>query len=125
MTTDLDPLSQLQVEQDIQDLSRRLTFLTQHVGVAMRDAAQAEVDFKLAEARKWLELVGHGDLRVAEKEATVIEACADQYAAWKIAEAVAKADREAGLNLRSQLAALQTIAANQRAAIDYSHGRGG
>jgi hypothetical protein len=122
--TDLEPLSQLEVESEIRRLSGQLTFLTQHMGTVAREAAQADVDYKRAHAKTILSLIGH-EGTVAQHEAKAVEACADEMARAKIADAVWKADREQALNLRAQLAALQTLAANQRVAIDYSHGRGG
>jgi hypothetical protein len=121
---DLNPLSQHEVEAEIRRLSERLSFLTQHVTVAARDAARADVDHKLKHARKLLDLRGH-EGTVGEKEAAVLVECADEFEAAKIAEAVYKADQEAGRNLRAQLDALRTIAANIRDQVYHPKGVGG
>jgi chromosome segregation ATPase len=121
---DLNPLSQHEVETEIRRLSDRLTFLTQHQATIAREAAQADVDYKLKHARTLLELRGHGGT-VGEKEAQVLQICSQEYENAKIAEAVWKADQEAGRNLRSQLDALRTIAANIRDQVYHAVGRGG
>jgi len=122
--TDLDPLSQDQVEREILRLSGELTRQTIMVRTSAQQAAQGDVDHKRATAMAWLERVGR-EGTVPEKEAAVTVACIAEYREWKLADAVFRADREKGQNLRSQLDALRTIAANQRAAIDYSRGTGG
>ena len=124
--TDLDPLSQLQVEDEIRRLSRTLTDITEDVAEAATNEARTEVAYKLAHARKLLDLV-HRQFKgtVAEKEATCLTECAGEFEAMKIAEAIYKACRESGQNVRAQLGALQTIAANVRQSVAYSQGRGG
>jgi hypothetical protein len=122
--TDLNPLSQLEVEAEIRRLSGRLEFLTQHMASAARQAAQADVDYKLKQARALIDKIGHGGT-VGEKEAAVLAECAEEFERWKLEEAVLKADQEAGRNLRAQLDALRTIAANIRPQVAHPSGVGG
>jgi chromosome segregation ATPase len=121
---DLNPLSQLEVESEIRRLSDRLTELTTAQADHAQEAAQADVTLKLKQARAWLDLRGHGGLK-DEKEAQVLEQTALFYQAAKLADAVLKADHEAGRNLRAQLDALRTLAANIRDQVHYATGRGG
>lgn len=121
--SDLDPLSQIQVEDEIRRLSNELTKATSFNAQAAERAAQADVDYKLARARALIDLRGKGGT-VPEKEATVLASVATQFENAKLAEAIYEASKEKGRNLRTQLDALRTIAANIRAAIDYTQGRG-
>lgn len=115
----LDPMSQARVEDEIRRLSRQLTAVTEEVAHAGTQAATTDVDYKLAYARKMLELRGETGT-VAVKDAMALDACASQYEAMRIAEAVYKALQEKGRNLRSQLDALRTIAANVRSVVSHS-----
>jgi hypothetical protein len=121
---DLNPLAQAQVEREIMKLSGVLTQITEEVAHAATQAATTDVDYKLAYARKQIELRGETGT-VALKDAMTLDACASQFEAMKIAEAVYKALQEKGRNVRSQLDALRSINANTRAAITYAHGEGG
>jgi hypothetical protein len=111
--TDLNPLSQLEVESEIRRLSDRLTRLTEKQATHAQEAAQADVDLKFKQAKVWLDLRGRGGT-VAEKEAAVLTETSLYYEKAKLADAVLKADHEAGRNLRAQLDALRTLAANIR-----------
>lgn len=121
---DVNPLSQMQVEREIMRLSSRLSTITTTVAEVAEREAKAEVAYKRAHAFQWLELRGH-DGTVPEKEAMAFAACAAEYEEMKISEALHKASMEAGRNVRAQLDALRSIAANVRAAVDYASGRGG
>lgn len=121
---DVSPLSQMEVEREIMRLSSRLSAITTQVARYSTREAKAEVAYKRAHSLKWLELRGH-DGTVPEKEAMAFAACAAEYEEMKVSEALHKATMEAGRNVRAQLDALRSIAANVRAAVDYASGRGG
>ena len=122
--SDLEPLSQQQVEDEISRLSGQLTTNTVDNREAAMQAAKADVAYKLAMARGWIRERGHKGT-VAEKEADILLSCEREFEDHKLTEAVYKATQEKGRNLRAQLDALRTVNANIRASIDYSHGRGG
>lgn len=120
----VNPLAQAEVEEQIMRLSHRLSQITQEVADAAVSQAKAEAAYKRLAARAWLDLRGHKGT-VPEKEAEVMERCGQEYEDMKIAEAVSKASYESGRNVRTQLEALRSIAANIRAAVAYPTGRGG
>lgn len=123
----LDPMSQIQVEQEIHRLSQELTKQTEeHANLAVR-AAKADTQYDLAHARALLgtpKVIDGEKLTVAEREAKALIAVEDEVSENNLAEAIYRASVERGRNLRAQLDALRTIAANVRAAIDYTPGRG-
>lgn len=120
---DLNPMAQLEVEREIMRLSHQLTQVTEEVAAAATEAATTDVDYKLAYARKMLDLRGETGT-VALKDALALDACASQFEAMKIAEAVYKALQEKGRNLRAQLDALRSINANVRSVVSNAHGHG-
>ena len=124
MTDDLDPMAMNDVEREIRRLSRELTSQTQALANAAREAARHDVAYKLAHAQAMIALRGHGGT-VPEKEADVAARTIAQYEARQLSEATYRALQDKGRNLRTQLEALRTVAANVRAAVDYSTGRGG
>lgn len=113
---DLDPMAQHDVEREIHRLSKELTHNTQQVAELATVAAKADVAYKLANARAWVANRGKGGT-VAEKEAAIHVEVAEQYERKMLTEAVYKSAREKGTNLRAQLDALRTIAANVRAVV--------
>jgi len=120
---DVNPLAQDTVEREILRLSRRLSELTENIASASTAAAQTDVNYKRAHSKVWLGLRNF-EGTIPEKEAAAVEATIAELEASKLAEATYRALQEAGRNLRAQLMALQTIAANIRAAVDYTQGRG-
>lgn len=108
-----DLMPQLELEAEI----RRLADLAEKVTHAMRTrgeaAARADVAYRQARAHAYLDATG----TVPERDAQADLACHEQYQDRRLAEAALDAAKEAGRNYRSQLDALRTIAANQRAAI--------
>lgn len=110
---DLNPLSQLEVESEIRRLSDALTELTQKQAAHAQEAAQTDVDLKFQQAKTRIGLIGK-EGTVAEKDALVQVETSLCYQKAKLADAVLKADHEAGRNLRAQLDALRTLAANIR-----------
>lgn len=121
---DAEPGSLIWVEEQIFHLSNRLGQITDEVKQAAMNEAQAEADYKRKAAHTWLDLRGHKGT-VPEKEAEVMDRCGEEFEAMKIAEAVYKACQESGRNVRAQLDALRTVAANARAGTTYATGRGG
>lgn len=74
------------------------------------EAAEAEVDHKVAWAKELLTAVGPMDVRKATAEV----ACEVLFRRRRIAEAVRDACQERNRSLRSELSALQSLAANVR-----------
>lgn len=114
-------MSDIDISQDILRISGRLDFQVGQVAERARAAAEADVAFKLAHAKAILEVEG---ATVAEREAKALLACAESYALHRGADAVLLAAQEAGRSLRSQIDALRTLAASQRAALTYAEGMG-
>lgn len=117
----VDPMSQVSVEQEILRISGLLDHQVGEVAKRARAAAEAEVAWKLAYARH--SLIAEGKT-VGERDAAALLECEDELKAHKYADAVLLAAQEAGRSLRAQIDALRTLAANQRAAITYSEGKG-
>lgn len=118
--TDIDPLSQLAVEQQIMELVRAAHRVTVEVGQRARAAAEADAVYKVKRSQEFLRAEGS----VAVREATADVACADEYAAKKQADALLLSAQEAGRNVRSRLEAMRSLAANVRDAVANPTGRG-
>ena len=111
MTT--EPIAQVDIEAEIVRLAAKAEAITQKLGVRAREAAQADVAYKIAHAKAFLLAEGAQYLRDAQ--ATV--ATEDEYAARKSTEALLLSAQEAGRNVRAQLDALRSINANHRALV--------
>jgi len=122
--TDLNPMAQLDVEREIMRLSGVLTEITEDVAEAATEEARTEVAYKLAYARRQVELAKEAGT-VALKDAMALDACASEFEAMKMAEAVYRACQESGRNVRAQLDALRSINANVRSAVTGAYGSGG
>lgn len=109
----LDPMAQAEVESEIRRLSRELEKLSVAIGDAATRAAQADVDYKREYARGIVCHRGKGGT-VAERDALVHGEVEAEYEKKQLAEAVYRTFQERGRNLRAQLDALRTIAANVR-----------
>ena len=118
MTT---PLSDVDISAEILRISRRLDHQVTEIARRARAAAEAEVAHKLGYARAILAVEG---ATVAERDAKALLQCAETYALHKGADAVLMAAQEAGRSLRSQIDALRTLSAAQRAALTYAEGIG-
>lgn len=118
--TDIDPLSQLAVEQQIMELVRAAHRVTVEVGQRARAAAEADAAYKVKRAKEFLRAEGS----VAVREAHAEVACADEYLAKKTTEALLLSAKEAGLNVRARLDAMRTLASNVRSAVANPTGRG-
>lgn len=78
-------------------------------------AAETEADYKYEAARIVVALSADGHKMTAlERQARVDLKCADQFRAWKIAEARRQASKEALQSIRARLDATRTLSANVR-----------
>jgi hypothetical protein len=116
------PLSAMEIEAEVWRLSQRLDQQVGLVAKRSRDAATADVAWKIANAKAILRVEG---ATVAEREAKALLECEGEYAAHREADAVLLAAQEAGRSLRAQIDALRTLSASQRAALTYATGEGG
>ena len=114
--TDLDPMAMNDVERELHRLSQELTRVTLAIGNAATRAAQADVDYKRMYARAWVAKRGHKGT-VAEKEAEIHGEVEDEYERKTLREAEYRVFQEKARNLRAQLDALRTIAANVRSVV--------
>lgn len=109
------PRSPLEVESD---LDRITSMLEQAVGEyegIITAAAEAEADWRACEARAIVALADSGrKMTVPERDARAYVMSLDEHRAYLLMEATAKGRREFMAALRSQIAALQTLAANRR-----------
>lgn len=111
-------LNPVQVEQEILRLTNLLEERVSDFETAIVKAAEAEARWKYQAAVKLLEVIGETAgtrTTVQEREARVEVATADEHASYLITAATAKSVREALSALRTQVEALRTLAANQRA----------
>lgn len=118
---DVDPLSQLSVEDMIRKLMAGTQRVTIEVGQRAKDAAEADVAYKVKYAKEFLK--AEGTLGIREHVATV--ACAEELAARKTTEALLLSAREAGMNMRARLDAARSLNTNVRGAVANPTGRGG
>jgi len=110
-------LNPMQVESEILRLSTLLEDRVSDFQTAIVRAAEAEARYKFRSAQVMLEVIEQFPGRsctVAEREARVEVATADEHATALITEATAKSVRESLSALRTQIEALRTLAANQR-----------
>lgn len=115
----MDPMSQAQVEEDILRLNARLEQVTEDFAVAAREAASADVTYRLAYGKALLTLAG-SKMSVPLKEAAALRNSETEFMAAKLADAELKALQETSRNLRSQLDSLRSINANVRAVATHS-----
>jgi len=116
------PLSDVEISAEILRISNRLDYQVGEIAKRARAAAEADVAWKLAHAQAVLEVEGK---TVAERDARALLMCAEQYALHRGADATLLAAQEAGRSLRSQIEALRTLSAAQRAALVTATGEGG
>lgn len=120
--SDIDPLAQVDVEREIMRLSRRLSALTVDITSSAVAAAKADHEYKMAYAKAVLTAEGK---TVGSREAQATLDCDGEFYDKVVYEATYKAQQEAGRNLRAQLDALRTIAADIRDQVAHPQGRGG
>lgn len=122
--TTLDPLSQAQVEAEIRRISGLLEQHTIEHAEACEVAAEEDAKYDLAYAKALLAQprVFEGEkVTVAEREARALLAVEDLVLASKTTDAIYRASQERGRNLRAQLDALRTIAANVRDVVAHGY----
>jgi hypothetical protein len=111
-------LNPVQVESELVRLSNLLEERVSDYQTAIVGAAEAEARWKYRTAVVMLDVIAQFPGRsctVAEREARVEVETADEHASALITEATAKSVREALTALRTQIEALRTLAASQRA----------
>jgi len=115
------PISQADVEQRMVDVDDALAEATNDYAVLCDDAAEAEADYKehLARALLAVAQTGTGGT-VSERQARADLICAEEFRAFKVADARRQSCREALLSYRSRLDALRTLNANIRAVTTHS-----
>lgn len=107
------PLVQAEVEERIQRLCDVLEETCEQFAQISADRAEAEADYKQAQA---ISLVSQtAKTTVSAKEATAHLAASKHFRRWRVLEAREKATQQALTSIRSQLDALRTISANVRA----------
>lgn len=108
-----EPIPQVEIENEIMRLSGLAEDVTHKLAERAREAAAADVAYKIAHAQALLRAEGPQYVR----DATATVDTADQYQARRIAEARLLAAQEAGRNYRAQLDSLRSINANHRALV--------
>jgi hypothetical protein len=108
-----EPMPQVHIESEILRLSERAEQITQALAKRAREAAEADVTYKVAHAKALL--LADGPQYIRDAEATVKTEV--EYRERRGAEALLMSAQEAGRNVRSQLDALRSINANHRALV--------
>ena len=108
-----DPTPQVNIESEIIRLSARAEQITQALATRAREAAVADVAYKVAHAKALL--LADGPQYVRDAEATT--KCEVEYGEKRGTEALLMSAQEAGRNVRAQLDALRSINANHRALV--------
>jgi hypothetical protein len=108
MTT---PVTPAQAERELRRLAQKLEERTDALAGFLRDAAAADVSYRLAHARALLRAEGD---TVGEREAHALLAVENELRERKATEAVADAAKESVRSLRDQLSAVQSVNANVR-----------
>lgn len=115
VTTQHRPRSPMEVEGDLDRVTAALEDAVAEYEAMMTSAAQAEADYREVHARATVSLADSGrKMTVPERDARAHLMALDEYRAHLITEAASKARREYLSTLRTQVAALQTLAANRR-----------
>jgi len=108
------PISQVEVEEEILRLSGMLEEETESFEILAQDAAVKEAMYKSSWAKEYLAAKGS----IKEREAWADYKLEQEIYNWKISEALVKAKREKLHSLRTSIDALRTIAANVRAQVN-------
>ena len=108
-----DPMPQVHIEAEIVRLSARAEEITQKLAKRAREAADADVAYKIAHAKALL--LAEGPQYIRDAEATTHTEV--EYASKRSTEALLMSAQEAGRNVRAQLDALRSINANHRALV--------
>ena len=107
------PIAQVDLEAELWRLSQRAEAITQKLAIRAREAAEADVTYKVAHAKALLQADGPAYIR----DATATVATEDAYALKRTTEASLMAAQEAGRNCRAQLDSLRSINVNHRALV--------
>ncbi len=108
-----EPITQAAVEAEIMRLSALAEQVTHKLAARAREAAAADVAWKVAHAQAYLAADGPAHLR----EPLAVVACADLYRERRNADAVLLAAQEAGRNVRAQLDGVRSVNSNLRALV--------
>lgn len=108
-----DPLSQIEIEQEIMRLCGLLEKVTHEIGQRARAAAEADAKFKRAWASAYLMTEG----TVGMRESLTAMETDTEYTQRRTTEALLLSAKSAGENFRTQISALQTLASNHRALV--------
>ena len=106
-------MPQVHIESEIIRLSQRAEEITQALAKRAREAAEADVAYKVAHAKALLLAEGPQYVRDAEATAQTEQV----YREKRGTEALLMSAQEAGRNVRAQLDALRSINANHRALV--------
>lgn len=117
---DLDPLSQAQVEANIERLCGELRKINADHYKAVQDAAEARYQYKIAYAVHYRAATGPQHLR----DAIATAASEMELHAKETTEALERALNHAGQAVRAQLDGQRSVMANIRSAITYARGEG-
>lgn len=107
-------ISQVEVEQEIQRISRACEHVTHQMAAYSEAAARAEVAYKMEHAKA---LLASTEKTAGARDAAADLATEKQLLARRLAEAKRDGAQEMARTHRAQLSALQTIAANMRALV--------
>ncbi len=108
-----NPISQVEVEQEILRLLNEMEDETEAFEQLAIDAAKKEAKFDAEWAKSYLSASGS----IKEREAWADYQIAEMHMEWKIADALLKSKREKLSSVRSAIDALRTINANVRAQV--------
>lgn len=104
------PISQIEIEEEIMRLMDMLEGETEMFERLAEDAAKKEAIYKADWAKEYLSAKGS----IKEREAWADYKLAEQSYDWKISDALVRSKREKLTSLRTSLDSLRTLAANVR-----------
>ena len=108
-------LTPVDCERMLGNALRRLDEATTDYATINERAAQAEADYRKAQAMKTLALLRHGDFASAkERDARIDLECSDEREVHLLTEAARNSAREHLNTLRTRIEALRTISASVR-----------
>jgi hypothetical protein len=111
----LRPLSQVEVEDRIQDVIERMERDTEEYDDIAKAAAEAEADYRLESGRARLAIIQHGEkMTVGERDARVDVMTHEAHKNYLIRAAARNSKREHLLTLRAHLDSLRTLNASIR-----------
>lgn len=110
------PLSQVEIEDQIQTVIEEMERATEEYETMGKDAAEAEADYKNRVAVATLAIIQHQaeKMTVGERDARVTVMCKDEHKRHLVLTAARNSRREYLLTLRAHLDALRTLNASVR-----------